>query len=265
MTNCLICGAATASAFTARILRRYDAEFRYCEACGHLRARDPHWLAEAYSSALALSDTGLVMRNVAVARRLAAVLYGVFPEHGEGRYLDIAGGYGMLTRLMRDHGFDFYWADKYAPNLLARGFEYQRSAGPCRAVTAIEVMEHLEDPVDFVSGALEQTGAEAFVFTTELFAGAPPPPGEWWYYAFEAGQHISFFQGRTLEALGRRLGLKFASGGGLHVFSRRAIKPASLSLWARLSPFIAPVLARRQGLTMQDHEALIAAAPTVRD
>jgi hypothetical protein len=171
----------------------------------------------------------------------------------------------MLTRLMRDHGFDFYWADKHAPNLLARGFDYQTGSGPCRAVTAIEVMEHLEDPVDFVSGALEQTGAEAFVFTTELFAGAPPPPGGWWYYAFEAGQHISFFQGRTLEALGRRLGLKFASGGGLHVFSRRAIRSGALSVWAKLSPFIAPVLARRQGLTMQDHEALIAAAPTVRD
>ena len=41
-------------------------------------------------------------------------------------YLDVDGGYGMLTRLMRDYGFHFYWTDPYCQNILARGFEVEK-------------------------------------------------------------------------------------------------------------------------------------------
>jgi hypothetical protein len=158
-------------AFEAQVLCRHRTIYDYCHGCGFLRARNPQWLDKAYCSAVASTDTGLVMRNIDVGHKLTKILLGVLGERGQWRDCDIAGGYGMLTRLMRYYGFDFYWSDKYCDNIMARGFEYMPELGPCSAVTAIEIMEHLEDPLGFVSDGLERTKAKVFVFTTELFEG----------------------------------------------------------------------------------------------
>lgn len=230
MLNCPICKAAIKIAFEAQVLCRHDAVYDFCHDCGFLRARNPHWLEESYSSAIASTDTGLVMRNIDVSRKLSQIILGVFGKSGAEKYCDVAGGYGMLTRLMRDNGFDFYWADKYCDNLMARGFEYTDDVGPCYAVTAIEIMEHLENPLGFVREALERTKAEVFVFTTELFEGKPPVPTDWWYYSFETGQHIAFFQRKTLEIMAKKLGMYFTSIAGIHFFSREPIDAWRLKL-----------------------------------
>jgi len=229
---CPICNGALEISFKEKVLFRYDAIFEYCRTCGFLRAQSPNWLAEAYSNAISSTDTGLVMRNSSVACKLASVLFGAFGERGQGRYVDMAGGYGTLTRMMRDYGFDFYWSDKYCDNLMARGFEYSPEVGDCKAVTAIEIMEHLEDPLSFVRDALKQTQANTFIFTTELFEGLPPAPEKWWYYSFETGQHIAFFQRRTLEIMAKKLGLCLISGGGIHVFLKVPVNKMVFRLFA---------------------------------
>jgi hypothetical protein len=245
--------------FTAQVMGKYPAQYEVCNACGFLRAHEPHWLDEAYSSAIASTDTGLVMRNNAIARNLASVLFGVLGERGQGRYADIAGGYGMLTRIMRDYGFDFYWSDKYCNNLMARGFEYLPELGECRAITAIEIMEHLEDPLAFIRAALEQTQANTLIFTTELFEGSPPTPEQWWYYSFETGQHIAFFQRRTLEVMAKKLGLSFASGGGMHVFSKQPINERLLGLFSGRISIVFAWWARKFLGTrvMRDHHTMV--------
>jgi hypothetical protein len=257
---CSICSGTMESCFTAQVLGKYPANYEVCKNCGFLRVREPHWLGEAYSRAIAAADTGLVMRNIALACKLAAALYFIGGERGEGRYLDAAGGYGMLTRLMRDLGFDFYWADKHCDNLLAPGFEYSRSLGACRAVTAMEVLEHLTDPATFIEETLAFGDAQTLLFTTELYEGPPPQPGAWWYYAFSTGQHIGFFQRRTLEALGARLGLQFTSANGLHIFSKTAVNERLLRMvtgrWvSRAVPWW---IRRRLGSkTVSDHELML--------
>ncbi len=192
---CPICSGMMEPCFTAQVLGKYPAQYETCNACGFLRVHEPHWLDEAYSRAIAAADTGLAMRNISLACKLAGVLYWVAGERGEGLHLDAAGGYGMLTRLMRDLGFDFYWADKYCDNLLAPGFEYSQAQGACRVVTAMEVLEHLTDPAAFIEETLAFSGAQTLVFTTELYEGHPPQPDAWWYYTFSTGQHIGFFSG----------------------------------------------------------------------
>jgi hypothetical protein len=246
--------------FHAQVMGKYPAEFFHCANCGFLRIENPHWLEEAYSSAIAVTDTGLVARNLDVARKLAAFLYFVLPGRGAGCFLDAAGGYGMLTRLMRDYGFDFYWSDKYCTNLLARGFEFKEGQVACRAVTAIEVMEHLIDPADFLESALRSAGSDTFIFTTEVYEGAPPQPYEWWYYSLSTGQHIAFFTRRTLRILADRLGMKYYYVAGLHVFTKQAISALWLRLFTKKAiPWMLWAVSKKLGSKcIEDHERMIA-------
>lgn len=254
--TCPICSQKMHPCFTTTILQKYSAQYEVCPSCSYLHANQPHWLVEAYSSAIAAADTGLVTRNILLASKVTGVLYWLLAERGNGRYLDAAGGYGMLTRLMRDFGFEFYWMDKYCDNLLARGFEYNDQTGPCRAVTAMEVMEYLTDPMAFVEDILETSQSDTLIFTTELYEGTPPKPSEWWYYAFPTGQHIGFFTRHTLEVLGKKLGLYFISANGIHILSRHMLSERRLKLAThpRLAR-IAALWIKRQlsSKTMDDH------------
>lgn len=259
--DCPICAGKMRSSFKAQVLRKYPAEYEVCTACGFLRAREPHWLEEAYTSAIAAADTGLVMRNLSLAFKVSTVLYWLMDERGQGRYLDAAGGYGMLTRLMRDLGFDFYWSDKYCENLMARGFEFDEHLKGCQAVTAMEVMEHLTDPLGFVDEVLKTASSDTLLFTTELYEGAPPNP-DWWYYAFSTGQHIGFFTRASLETLGSRLGLNFISANGLHILSRKPLCEKNLKYATHpLITKVAPLWIRHQlgSKTMIDHRRIMEA------
>lgn len=75
--GCPVCAGPMKHCFSAQVLGKYQADYEVCDQCGYLRAHDPHWLDEAYSSAIAAADTGLVMRNLAVASKLTGVLYWV--------------------------------------------------------------------------------------------------------------------------------------------------------------------------------------------
>jgi hypothetical protein len=257
--SCPICANPMNDRFHATVLKKYDALYKVCNTCGYLCADKPHWLDEAYSQSIADADTGLVMRNVSVAPQIAETLYWVMGERGAGRYLDTAGGYGMLTRLMRDFGFDFYWYDEFCENKLAPGFSYQQDSKPYRAVTAIEVFEHLPDPMGFVEKTLTMAGSDTLIFTTLLYEGAPPPTS-WWYYSFATGQHIGFFQRRTLLRLASELGMRFVSANGIHIFSKGTISGAVLRLVTHRALAFGALWWIRKKLgskTMADHAAIL--------
>lgn len=241
--TCPVCQSKTNVAFKMQVLQMYEAHYHVCSHCGYLFASNPYWLDEAYASAIATTDTGLVKRNISISAKLACLLYFGMHERGKGRYVDIAGGYGMLTRMMRDFGFDFYWQDKYCSNLLAQGFEYFNGPSKCDAVTAFEVLEHVTNPVDFIKNALLEANSDTLIFSTLLYEGAPPNPNEWWYYAFQTGQHIGFFQKKTLEIIGKKLNLNFYSANKVHILSRKKISKTLLKIstndaWSRIFSYL---------------------------
>jgi hypothetical protein len=221
MEACSICQATMTPLFTADVLGKYAVQYFHCRDCGFVRTERPYWLEEAYSAAIAATDTGILQRNWSLSSKLAAVLFFCFEPRAS--YVDMAGGYGILTRMMRDYGFDYYWEDEYCENLLARGFEAAAGA-PFAAVSAFEVIEHTVDPVEFVSEAMARHKCRTFIFSTVTYAGEQPPSSDWWYYSPVTGQHISFFQMRTLSRIAARLGLSFCSSGGLHLFTDRQLR-----------------------------------------
>lgn len=255
---CRVCGRAADRVHQLTVLGRLPVGYYFCPHCGFMQTERPYWLEEAYSSAIAASDTGLVMRNVALAARLAAVLHSTFGR--EATFVDAGGGYGMLTRLMRDLGFDYYWDDPYCTNLFASGHEAGDRAR-FDAVTAFEVMEHVSDPLQFVRDTLARFGARTFVFSTQLFEGAPPAPGAWPYYSPETGQHVAFYQRRTLDHLAAALGMRAHSAGFFHVITDRDNLPAwkFRALAGRWSVALTPWIRRRRGgLTVRDRDRALA-------
>jgi Methyltransferase domain len=208
--------------FMARILGKYDVQYFHCRDCGFVRTERPYWLEEAYSAAIAVTDTGILQRNWTLSAKLASTLYFCFEPRAA--YLDVAGGYGILTRQMRDYGFDYYWEDKYCDNLLARGFEAAAATTPFAALSGFEVIEHTVDPAEFVSEIMARHHCRTLLFSTVTYPGEQPPAPDWWYYSPMTGQHISFFHVRTLQRLAARLGLSFRSSGGLHVFTDRPLR-----------------------------------------
>ena len=240
MTACPICGAEREPAFTAVVLARHEARYLKCRACGFLGVEGPSWLEEAYGSPVADIDTGILERTAHLVPRLLCLLRMTCPK--DAVFADIGAGYGVLVRAMRDAGLDFRWSDPLSPNLLARGFEL--GGEQCAAVTAVEVLEHTEDPLAFLRETLETTRASLVVLTTELLP-SPVPEISWWYYARPSGQHVSFFERRTLDVLARRLGLRVHSRHSFHVLHAGQVAPWQFLVAAtRLAPVAAAVLRR---------------------
>ena len=258
--RCPICTNDLKPCFSTTILGKYSAQYAVCGFCGFLKVQEPTWLDEAYADAIVGSDTGIMMRNFSTAAKLCNILYFGLGFRGDEKYLDAAGGYGILTRLMRDFGFNFYWTDKFCKNLVAMGFEYTSEIGMCEGVTAIEVMEHLEDPKSFISDAIKSVGASTFIFTTELYSGLPPDPQAWRYYALQSGQHIGFFQAKTLAIIARDLGFYFYSAAGIHIFSKKKINKLVLFIvTTRPALLVLPWIIRilKGSKTIQDHDVMI--------
>jgi len=218
--KCRVCQNTCHLQFSHEVLKKYNVSYFFCETCGFMQTETPYWLDEAYSNAIAISDTGLVHRNLVISKVLSVFLF--FSFGTKAAYLDMAGGYGLLTRLMRDIGFNFFWQDKFCRNLMAQGFEAAKRQ-KFAAVTAFEMLEHIPNPISTLQEIFWQTGTRNLVFSTELFGGPPPEPSAWWYYSFETGQHISFFQKRTLKFIANQLKLNFLSNGSIHMFTERKL------------------------------------------
>jgi hypothetical protein len=197
-----------------------------CPDCGFIQTEQPYWLDEAYRNVIAPSDVGAVSRASSLAETTAHYISLLF--NGNGRFLDYGGGYGLFVRMMRDKGYDFLWYDKFAKNLLAKGFEAQ-DGEPFELVTAFEVLEHLYDPLAEMEKILRFS--RSLLFSTLIVPTPCPMPEKWSYYALETGQHVSLYSLRSLQTLAEKSGLRlYSTGGYLHLMTPEKIP----SLWFRL-------------------------------
>ena len=254
MTKYKICNAVTTEKFESYILKEYMIKYYLCPECRFLQTEEPYWLDEAYEEPINISDTGYMSRNLLVSKKLTFLLYSVFDKNG--KYLDYAAGYGVLVRIMRDIGFDFYWEDKYTDNLFSKGFEWNKDTS-LQAVTAFEVFEHFVNPIEEIEHLLGIS--DTIIFTTELYPNYNPLPEEWWYFGLDHGQHISFYSHETLEYIAKIYNLRFYSDGFIHILTRNHISSTKLKL-SRLSNYgVSKVISRflMTSKTFADHQQIV--------
>jgi hypothetical protein len=223
-STCLVCKQQSDVVFAARILNKYDASYFKCSQCGLIHTERPHWLGEAYQSAITSVDVGLVRRNLDLAEITERIIDQNFQR--DGRFLDFAGGYGLFARLMRDKGYNFFRQDKFCPNLFAANYDLNDLPASTRfeLVTAFEVFEHLPDPCQEAQRMLELS--DSVLFTTEIVPSSPiATADDWWYFAPETGQHISFFSTKALEMLAAQMNCYlWTNKVTTHLLTRRRLK-----------------------------------------
>jgi len=228
---CKICGGYSICIFSATVLQKYDVKYYHCPVCGFLQTEEPYWLDEAYGSAIGIEDTGLLKRNFLFSKRVSVLIKFLFNK--EKRFLDYAGGYGIFVRLMRDVGYDFYWNDPFAENLLARGFEYNNN-DKMELITAFECFEHFTNPIQEIEKMLNIS--ESILFSTRIFHNEPPAPNKWWYYNLKSGQHVSLYSKQTLNYLADRFNLYLNTDNkSFHLFSKKKINNTYFNLLLKLS------------------------------
>jgi hypothetical protein len=252
--KCRICNQQTKQIFKSKILNKYNINYYYCGYCGFLQTEEPYWLEEAYKNPISISDTGILQRNIVISNWLATLLSIMFNRNG--KFLDYAGGYGILVRLMRDIGFDFYWYDKYSPNLFAKGFEAEMRDG-YEALTAIECFEHFVNPIEEIENMLQLS--KNLIFTTELLPNPIPKPDDWWFYGLDHGQHISFYSKKTFEYIAKTYNLNYTNIGKYHLLTDKKISAFKIKVIKIFSRFRLHVLLLKQlkGKTWKDHCILV--------
>jgi len=252
-TFCKICDGLSLFFGETEVLKKYRAHYFRCEECGFIQTESPYWLEEAYSSAIASQDVGIMHRNLMNCELTSAVLNLLFPKVSNA--VDFGAGHGVFVRLMRDRGFNFFWSDLHATNDYARGFEVQEGA-TYDFLTAFEVLEHLADPVTDLSRLMDLSDN---VFVSTCIVPQPSPGlGDWWYYVPSTGQHISFYTTKSLHRIAARFGRRLLTCGSYHLFTR---KPQSDLLYrfatkARVARVVNRIY-RRASLIENDFEKTI--------
>ena len=224
MKTCRVCKGSSI-VFDDGKFRGWIVSYSECGHCGYIQANGLEWLEDAYASPINVIDTGLMVRNLRNIQEVLACIT-LLGKNDSKRVVDMAGGYGILTRLLRDEGVEAEWSDAFSRNLCARGFEYR--SGRVGLVTAFEAFEHFENPVRELERMLSI--GDVVLMSTELAPDKTPAVKDWWYYGIEHGQHIGFFRKKTLTVLAERHGVQLITNGrNMHVFI-----PRHTPLWKRL-------------------------------
>lgn len=208
--DCKICSSTSQYFKSMQLLNKYTVKYYICDNCGFLQTEEPFWLDEAYNTPITKNDVGLLHRNISVSKLYNDMISTFFDKTKD--FIDYGGGYGIFVRLMRDLGINFYWYDLHVKNLFAYGYDADISGKiQYEVLTAIEVFEHLKDPLKDIEKMLKLS--PNILLDTLLIPEDLTVEDEWWYYGLDHGQHISFFSLKTLEYIANKYNLLLYSNG----------------------------------------------------
>jgi len=242
--NCKLCKSDSNKIFSGKILNKYKIDYFKCQNCGFIQTEEPFWLKESYSSVIAMTDIGLVSRNLSFQNITVWIIKSYF--NCKAKFIDFAGGYGLFVRLMRDKGLDFYRQDFYCKNFFAQYFDVtnQNSTEKYELLTAFEVFEHLSNPIEEIEKMFDFSNS--IFFSTELQPSIKiETANDWRYFALETGQHISFYNIKSLEIIAEKLNCYFYSNGNnLHILTKCELPTNPFEEWQSINkkPLVVKVL-----------------------
>jgi Methyltransferase domain len=215
---CRVCGSQASVWAKAVIRNKYEIGYFRCKECQTITTEEPYWLEEAYQSAINQSDTGYVMRNMNMAS-ISLLLINAYRL--KGPLLDFGGGYGLITRMLRDKGHEIFLYDPYCSNIFAQSLALENLDGRHFALaTCCEVMEHWKEPLLEFRRLAALT--DNILVTTVTLPEPPPKPKEWWYYGLEHGQHLTLYSKKGLQYLAKTAGMNlYSNDKDIHFFSRK--------------------------------------------
>ena len=217
------------------VIGKYNVIYYQCINCSFIQTENPYWLTEAYSKSIANMDVGYVTRNVMYSQMISTLLKLYFKKRS--KYLDYGGGYGLFVRLMRDRGFQFFRQDLYSENLFSTYFDLEDVEGNDKfdLVTAFEIFEHLENPIDDIKKMFKYS--DSILFSTELQSKKHyHSTGDWWYFVPETGQHISFYTKQSLQLIADHFGCNiYSNSRDLHLltYKKYRINPIMIPYYMR--------------------------------
>lgn len=214
--ECKICLSKSEIIFKKKILLKYDIDYHQCVNCGFIQTDEPFWLEEAYSNAITSLDIGILKRNNELKVLIPKYIDTFFPNSNV--YLDFAGGYGIFVRLMRDLGYNFYRQDMYCENTFSKHFDITDvNIKKFDIVTAFEVLEHLENPLEEIKNILNYS--QNFICSTDLVPEGKENIENWVYIANETGQHIAFYTEKSLKIIAEKFGKNYYRKDNYHIFT----------------------------------------------
>lgn len=214
--KCKICHSDSEKIFSKKILLKYDVAYHQCNNCGFVQTDEPFWLEDAYNNAITSLDIGILKRNNELVKITSKFIDTFFPT--SKKYLDFAGGYGIFVRLMRDKGYDFYRQDVYCENIFSKHFDIADiNTNDFDVVTAFEVFEHLENPIEEIGKILSYS--ENLIFSTDLVPDQRENIEDWVYIANETGQHIAFYTEKALQILAKKFNKNYYRKDNYHIFT----------------------------------------------
>ncbi|MGJ8588284.1 MAG: class I SAM-dependent methyltransferase [Yoonia sp.] len=237
--TCRVCSSCIDEAIlTGQLLGRSVSYFE-CPTCSYVQTQNPDWLDEAYASVINDCDTGIMTRNQACLGTVLGTL--AILGKTQGRVVDCAGGYGILTRMLRDIGVDALWSDPYCQNLVAMGFEH--SGEKADLVTAFEAFEHFISPPNEMERLFDV--APNLLISTSIVPTPTPQLDEWWYFGLSHGQHVGFMRLKTLEYLANRFDKHLVSDGrSFHLLTDQPVGSKKWMLTTRVARYFPRIFTR---------------------
>lgn len=247
MSICRLCNGPTKPLFEKLQLQKYEVKYFECLHCQSAQTERPYWIEEAYKDLSFALDTGMVARTLACASLTLALALEINLSQKEF-VADFGGGTGLCTRILRDHGLQGLWMDKYATNIFAKGFEAGNEK--IKILTAFEVLEHLTEP-SLELKALFDLSCDYLLVTTKLYQGQD---SSWWYF-LEDGQHVQFYSEKALGKIAQEAGYYYYTAGSTyHLFSKIPHPKKIVKSLLKKSPkAFARAVKKWPSFTEQDH------------
>jgi len=233
---CPICDSDTADLTMIRSdFSDADFSFRRCDTCGLVFVANPNLdLASLYDAAYYRGDGADSFVNYleemgnpdtirayewrGITRAVQSLC-----DNTAAKWLDFGCGLGGLVRYARTHGFpNVYgydqgwgadWACEHGVDVLGED-QLREHAGSFDVVTAIEVVEHISDPLGPMREIASLLKPGGVFFLTTGNAAVHRDSFTSWKYV-HPDLHVSYFEPRTLSEAYRRVGLEPVSAGFL--------------------------------------------------